>query len=99
MSKQTFLRIAILAVLIPSIRANTESRRATIVGGGGGIGKCTIEVSVDDGAEVEVTGDMGLLRTISGQTATGADFNAAWACPATPATSVLLRCAAEAQLN
>ncbi len=84
MSKQAFFRIALLAVLIPSIRANTESRRATIVGGGGGTGKCTIEVSVDDGAEVEVTGDTGLLRTISGQTASWRRFQCSTPLPRNP---------------
>jgi hypothetical protein len=84
MSNQAFLRIAILAVLIPSMRANTESRKATIVGGGGGIGKCTIEVSVDDGAEVEVSGDTGLLRTISGQTATWRRFQCTTGLPRNP---------------
>jgi hypothetical protein len=47
-------------------------RRATITGGaGGGIesGKCTIEVSVDISAEVEVFGDRGVLRTTGGQDA------------------------------
>jgi hypothetical protein len=84
MRKQAVLGIAILVVLVPSIRANTESRRATIIGGGGGIGKCTIEVSVDDGAEVEVTGDTGLLRTISGQTATWRRFQCSTGLPRNP---------------
>jgi hypothetical protein len=84
MRKQVFLSIAILAASIPSMHANTESRRATIIGGGGGIGKCTIEVSVDDGAEVEVTGDMGLLRTISGQTATWRRFQCSTGMPLNP---------------
>lgn len=30
-------------------------------------GKCTIEVNVDDVAEVEVSGDMGRMRTLAGQ--------------------------------
>jgi len=84
MRKPAILHMAILAVLIPSIRANTESRRATIVGGGGGIGKCTIEVSVDDGAEVEVAGDTGLLRTISGQMATWRRFQCSTSLPRNP---------------
>jgi hypothetical protein len=42
-------------------------RRAMMTGGGGQNGKCTIEVSVDREAEVEVFGDNGLLRTLSGQ--------------------------------
>ena len=38
--------------------------------GGGGSGKCTFEVEVDGVAEVEIRGDQGILRTISGPTAT-----------------------------
>src|SRR5665213_2796676 len=44
------------------------SMRATMRGGGNpNGGKCTIEVNVDGVAEVEVTGDMGRMRTLSGQ--------------------------------
>src|ERR1700722_17033912 len=84
MRRQTFLSIAILAVFIPSIRANTESRRATIVGGGGRSGKCSIEVSVDDGAEVELAGDTRLLRPISGQTGTWRRFQCTAGFPRNP---------------
>ena len=37
--------------------------------GGGGDGKCTFEVEVDGAAEVEIRGDQGYLRTISGTAA------------------------------
>jgi len=67
-NKFIFLSTAILGVLMPVAQANPVSRRATLTGGGGN-GRCTIEVSVDDSAEVEVSGDMGLLTTISGQPA------------------------------
>jgi hypothetical protein len=40
------------------------------ISGGGGSGKCTFEVEVDGVAEVEVRGDQGYLRTISGNPAT-----------------------------
>jgi hypothetical protein len=40
--------------------------RAQIRGGGGGVGKCTIEVQVDGVAEVEIRGDQGTIRTLSG---------------------------------
>jgi hypothetical protein len=63
-----FQSAAILAVLVPALQANPVSRRATITGGGGS-GRCTIEVTVDHAAEVEVSADMGLLTTISGQPA------------------------------
>jgi hypothetical protein len=49
--------------------AQSSSRRATMVGGGGDRGKCTIEVEVDGVAEVAVSGDQGRLRTFSGQPA------------------------------
>jgi hypothetical protein len=68
MNKRIFLGAAILAWLMQPAHANPVSRRATITGGGGN-GRCTIEVSVDGTAEVEVSGDMGLLTTISGQPA------------------------------
>ena len=45
-----------------------ESRRADIRGGGDH-GKCTIEVVVDDVAEVVIRGDSAELRTLSGQRA------------------------------
>jgi hypothetical protein len=48
-----------------------EIRRGTMKGSrGGDKGKCTIEVEVDDEAEVEVNGDQGRIRTLSGQPAT-----------------------------
>ncbi len=74
MNKQTFLSVAILVLLVQPAHANTVSRQATITGGGGRGGKCTIEVDVDDGAEVEISGDTGLLRTLSGQPATWRRF-------------------------
>lgn len=40
-----------------------------MTGSRGDNGKCTIEVVVDDVAEVEISGDMGRLRTLSGQPA------------------------------
>jgi hypothetical protein len=40
-----------------------------VSGDGGDKGKCTIEVDVDGTAEVEIRGDLGVLRTISGSLA------------------------------
>jgi hypothetical protein len=68
MHLQAFQAAAILAVLLPASQANPVSRRAIITGGAGN-GRCTIEVTVDGAAEVEVSGDTGLLTTISGQPA------------------------------
>jgi hypothetical protein len=49
-------------------QAQENSIHANIRGGGGN-GKCTFEVEVDDVAEVEIRGDQGYLRTISGSPA------------------------------
>jgi hypothetical protein len=57
------------AALIVPAYAQTMERRATLTGGGGDTGKCTIEVYVDGSAEVEIRGDHGLLRTQGGQQA------------------------------
>ena len=43
-----------------------DNYRAQIRGGGGDRGKCTIEVEVDGVAEVEINGDQGRMRTLSG---------------------------------
>src|SRR5579863_6300825 len=42
-------------------------RRATIRGGGGDRGKCTIEVVVDESVEVEIRGDRAVLRNLAGR--------------------------------
>ncbi len=46
----------------------TDTRSAEIRGGGGE-GKCTIEVEVDDTADVEISGSQGRIRTVSGSPA------------------------------
>jgi hypothetical protein len=52
------------------LSGQTSPRRATISGDGQAReGKCTIEVVVDEVAEVELRGDNGLLRSVSGQPA------------------------------
>jgi hypothetical protein len=68
-----YATMLILSVFVPAAHANPVSRRATITAGGGN-GRCTIEVSVDHSAEVEVSGDMGLLTTTGGQPATWRRF-------------------------
>ena len=57
-----------LFTLLPAAHANPISRRAVITGSGGS-GRCTIEVSVDHSAEVEISGDTGWLTTLAGQPA------------------------------
>lgn len=56
-----------LAAVLPAQRI-TDSRMADIRGGGGD-GKCTIEVEVDDIAEVEIQGNRAQIRTMAGSPA------------------------------
>src|SRR5258708_15562892 len=58
-----------MAICTPLLAWETQplSRRATMTGSRGDRGKCTIEVVVDDVAEIEIQGDSGLLHTLSGQ--------------------------------
>jgi hypothetical protein len=63
----------------------SQSRRASIVGNGNGDqGKCTIEVDVDQSAEVEIRGDSGRIRTLSGQPATWRRFECTGPIPRNP---------------
>lgn len=83
MNKQIFLGVAMLAAFMQPAPANPVSRRATITGGGGS-GRCTIEVTVDATAEVEVFGDTGLLTTTSGQPAAWQRFQCNAPLPSNP---------------
>ena len=59
---------------IPAM-AQTQTIRATMIGGGGD-GKCTFEVEVDGAAEVDIHGDQGTIRTLSGRPARWRRWNA-----------------------
>jgi hypothetical protein len=50
----------------PAHGGDTASRRAAITGGGGP-GRCRVEVNVDHAAQIEIFGDTGNLRTLAGQ--------------------------------
>jgi hypothetical protein len=64
----TAAAIAAISVSLSAQSAQTFQRRAVMKGSGdSGRGKCTIEVVVDGAAEVEVRGDMGILRNLSGR--------------------------------
>ena len=58
---------AALTAVVVSAGAQPSERRATFTGRGGNNGKCTIEVEVDGVVDVEIQGDRGILRTVSGQ--------------------------------
>jgi hypothetical protein len=57
-------------IVATAAQAQSRSIHANIRGGGGDEGKCTFEVTVDGVAEVEIRGEQGYLRTISGNEAT-----------------------------
>ena len=64
---------------------SAQPRRAVITGGGNPErGRCTIEVVVDGAAEVEVRGDSGILRNLSGQPPTWRRFECSGPLPANP---------------
>lgn len=65
--------VTVAAVALPAFAQRGEPFRATVRGSGDS-GKCTIEVRVDDVAEVEVRGDTGYLRTLQGQPASWVRF-------------------------
>lgn len=66
---RTNVQIAALAfTLIVSAQMHAQSIRATITGGDGD-GKCTFEVLVDGAADIEISGDRGIIRQLSGQPA------------------------------
>lgn len=67
MHKSVCVALLLLAMAWTAF-AVTLTRRASITGGGGD-GKCTIEVDVDGVAEVQISGETGRLVTLSGQTA------------------------------
>ncbi len=83
MNRHMFAGAAILAGLLQPAHANPVSRRATITGGGGN-GRCTIEVTVDHAAELEVSGDQGLLTTTAGQPADWRRFQCNARLPSNP---------------
>ncbi len=86
MKSQTVRTLAVSAILASAMFAQNNQRQATIVGGGGpDRGKCTMEVVVDDVAQVEIRGTTATLRTLSGQPAQWRRFECTGAMPVNPA--------------
>lgn len=83
MTGRFLMIVGFLAWVIPS-EAVTLSRRATMTGNRGDNSKCTIEVDVDGTAEVEISGDMGRLVTLSGQTSEWRRFECSDRLPSNP---------------
>ncbi len=90
MNMRAFQAALFLAALMPPLPANPVSRRAIITGAGGN-GRCSIEVTVDGAAEVEVSGDTGLLTTTSGQPSGWRRFQCNTPLPAKPVDFRLVR--------
>jgi hypothetical protein len=83
--RSSLLTLAAAAALVATGSAQNAERQATFTGGAGhNTGKCTIEVYVDGSAEVEIRGDRGLLRTLSGQPAQWRRFVCSGPLPANP---------------
>jgi hypothetical protein len=59
--------VGLTLVIAANLSAQGYERRAEMRGGPSGGGKCTIEVEVDGSAEIELFGDTGRIRTLSGQ--------------------------------
>jgi len=79
------LTLTAATLLGAPIGAQTVERRATLTGGGGNdSGKCTVEVYVDGSADVEIRGDRGSLRTVSGQPAQWRRFECSGPIPTNP---------------
>jgi hypothetical protein len=73
-----------LALAAPVLLAQEESRRATFRNIGGDWGKCTIEIEVDDLAEVAISGDEGRIRTLAGSPSIWRRFECSGPIPARP---------------
>lgn len=83
--KKIFWLVPAAAVLSSTLWAQSFTRQAVMVGGGDrDRGKCTIEVVVDDVAQVEVRGSTANLRTMSGRPASWRRFECSGPLPANP---------------
>jgi len=84
MSRTYLLLVTAAAMIGLPAFGQMSTRRASITGGGGDTGKCTVEVRVDGAAEVEITGDMGRIRTLYGQPASWNRFDCSSPLPRNP---------------
>lgn len=76
--------ITLLADLLAPALVHAQSMRAAIIGGARDGGACTVQVSVDGAAQVEINGDAGFLRTLSGQPAAWQRFQCSAPLPNIP---------------
>jgi hypothetical protein len=86
MSKNGLGIFCLAAMAVPLCGQQIATMRAVVRGGGGANGgKCTIEVNVDDVAEVEINGDQGRMRTLSGEPSQWRRFECSGIMPQNPA--------------
>ena len=77
--------LSVCAALSSVVSAQNFQRQAAITGGGNpDQGRCTIEVVVDDVAQVEIRGATATLRNVSGQPAQWRRFECTGVMPANP---------------
>ena len=87
MRNSVALFLTILGAVAAPVFGQNQQRRATITGNNGsGQASCTIEVLVDGAVEVELRGDAGTLRNISGQTPQWRRFECTERMPFNPAS-------------
>ncbi len=67
--RERWLWAVTLACVLQVPAAGQNDKIRARISGGGGDGKCTFEVVVDGVAEIEIRGDEGFLRTVSGNPA------------------------------
>jgi hypothetical protein len=86
MNKHAFLILAGLAVIAGPVAAQQNyQRRANLTSNGvSDRGKCTIEVVVDGVAEIEIRGDSGTMRNLSGQPPQWRRFECSGVLPSNP---------------
>jgi hypothetical protein len=83
--KSTGPIVIVLAALGCSLSAQTVNRVAEIVGAGdSNHGKCTVEVVVDGGAEIQIRGNTATMRDLSGQPPQWRRFQCTGAMPSNP---------------
>ena len=85
MCRDLVLVFAAFAAATAPMAGQTYERRATLSGGASnGQGKCTVEVVVDGTADVEIRGDRGFLRNLTGQTPQWRRFECTGVLPTNP---------------
>ena len=78
--------VLIGALALTAGLANAQPRKATAIGGGNASnGKCTVEVTVDGSAQVEIRGDNATLKNLGGQAPQWRRFECTGPMPANPA--------------